>query len=173
MPLIGVPFRLRTLSIFGTFNNMLKLPTSPQAKRAETDPRQGTPTRAHFQPPEYPKALGRRASRIVSGGYTLLYSILSILYTLYTLYSLYSILYTLCTPYSVLCAILRARARRPLRARPRPRPRAGRRPERPASSVSGSVSELCSRLSSELRLWICVVACSVLPRKENRANTNT
>ena len=26
---------------------------SPQAKRAETDPRQGTPTRAPLQPPDY------------------------------------------------------------------------------------------------------------------------
>ena len=40
--LIGVPCRLRTLSIFSTFDNMLKLTVSPQAKRAETDPRQGT-----------------------------------------------------------------------------------------------------------------------------------
>ena len=50
--LIGVPCRLRMLSIFSTFDNMLKLTMSPQAKRAETDPRQGTPTRAHLQPPE-------------------------------------------------------------------------------------------------------------------------
>ena len=46
-----MPCRLRTLSIFSTFD-MLKLTISPQAKRAETDPRQGTPTRAHLQPPE-------------------------------------------------------------------------------------------------------------------------
>ena len=50
--LIGVPCRLRMLSIFRTFDNALKLTISPQAKRAETDPRQGTPTRAHLQPPE-------------------------------------------------------------------------------------------------------------------------
>ena len=31
---------------------MLKLTISPQATRAENDPRQGTPTRAHFQLPE-------------------------------------------------------------------------------------------------------------------------
>ena len=31
---------------------MLKLTISPQAKRAETDPGQGTPTRAHLQPPD-------------------------------------------------------------------------------------------------------------------------
>ena len=46
--LIGVPCRHRMLSIFSTFD-MLKLTISPQAKRAETDPRQGTPTRAHLQ----------------------------------------------------------------------------------------------------------------------------
>ena len=39
-------------NMFSTFDNMLKPTISPQAKRAETDPRQGTPTRAHFQPPE-------------------------------------------------------------------------------------------------------------------------
>ena len=33
--LVGVPCRLRMLSIFGTFDNMLKLTVSPQAKRAE------------------------------------------------------------------------------------------------------------------------------------------
>ena len=38
--------------IFSTFDNMLKLTTSPLARRAETDPRHGTPTMAHFQPPE-------------------------------------------------------------------------------------------------------------------------
>ena len=43
--LIGVP----------CFDNMLKMTTSPQAKRAETDPCQGTPARAHFQPPELRK----------------------------------------------------------------------------------------------------------------------
>ena len=42
--LIGVPCRLRMLSIFSTFDNMLKLIKSPQAMRAETDPCQGTPT---------------------------------------------------------------------------------------------------------------------------------
>ena len=50
--LIGVPCRLRMLSIFSTFDNMLKMTTSPQAKRAETDPRQGSPRRAHLQPPD-------------------------------------------------------------------------------------------------------------------------
>ena len=50
--LTGVPCRLRMLGIFRTVDNMLKLTISPQAKRAETDPRQGTPTRAHLQPPE-------------------------------------------------------------------------------------------------------------------------
>ena len=45
--LIGVPCRLRMLCIFSNFDNMLKLTISSQAKRAETDPRQGTPTRAH------------------------------------------------------------------------------------------------------------------------------
>ena len=47
-----VPRRLRLLSIFGTFDNMLKLSISPQAKRAESDPRLDTPTVAHFQPTE-------------------------------------------------------------------------------------------------------------------------
>ena len=47
-----VPCRLRMLSIFSTFDNMLKLTISPQARRAETDPHQGTPTRAHLQPPD-------------------------------------------------------------------------------------------------------------------------
>ena len=32
---------------FRHFDNMLKLTISPQTNRAETDPRQGTPTRAH------------------------------------------------------------------------------------------------------------------------------
>ena len=40
------------LSILSTFDNMLKLTISPQARRAETDPRQCTPTRAHLQPLE-------------------------------------------------------------------------------------------------------------------------
>ena len=40
------------LSIFSTFENCEKLAISPQAKRAETDPCQGTPMGAHFQPPE-------------------------------------------------------------------------------------------------------------------------
>ena len=39
-------------SIVSTFDSMLKLTISPQSKRAETDPRQGIPTRAHLQPPE-------------------------------------------------------------------------------------------------------------------------
>ena len=50
--LLGVPCRLRMLSIFSTFDNKLKLTVSPQAERAETAPRQGTPTRAHVQPPD-------------------------------------------------------------------------------------------------------------------------
>ena len=50
--LIGVPCRLRMLSIFSTFDIMLKLTISPQAKRAESDPHQGTPTRAHLQLPD-------------------------------------------------------------------------------------------------------------------------
>ena len=50
--LIGVPCRLRMLSVFGMFDDMLRLTISPQATRAETDPRQGTPTRAHFQRPD-------------------------------------------------------------------------------------------------------------------------
>ena len=37
---------------YSTVDNMLKLTISPQAKRAETDPCQGTPRRAHLQPPE-------------------------------------------------------------------------------------------------------------------------
>ena len=49
--LIGVPCRRRVLSIFGTFDDMLKLTRSPQARLAETDPHQGTPTRAGLQPP--------------------------------------------------------------------------------------------------------------------------
>ena len=40
------------LSLFSTFENVSNLTLSPQAKRAETDPGQGTPTRANFQPPE-------------------------------------------------------------------------------------------------------------------------
>ena len=80
--IIGVPHRRRMLSVFSTLDNMPRLTISPQAKLAETDtymyvcihiyiyiyihiiiynyiythvyihPRQGTPTRAHFQPPE-------------------------------------------------------------------------------------------------------------------------
>ena len=51
--LIGVPCRLRMLRFVSTFDSMFKLTIPPQAKRAETDPRQGTPTRAHLQPPEH------------------------------------------------------------------------------------------------------------------------
>ena len=49
--LIGVPCSLKMLSMFNTFDYMLKLTISPQAKRVETDNRQGTPTRVHLQPP--------------------------------------------------------------------------------------------------------------------------
>ena len=49
---MGVPCRLRMLSIFSTFDNMLKVTISPQAKPAETDPRQDTPMRARLQPPD-------------------------------------------------------------------------------------------------------------------------
>ena len=48
-----MPCCLRMPSIFSTFDNRLKLTISLQAKRAETEPRQGTPTRAHLQPPDY------------------------------------------------------------------------------------------------------------------------
>ena len=37
---------------FQHFLNMCLTNRSPQAKHAETDPRHGTPTMAHFQPPE-------------------------------------------------------------------------------------------------------------------------
>ena len=37
---------------FQHFDDMLKLTISPQAKRAETDPRHGTPMMAHFRLPE-------------------------------------------------------------------------------------------------------------------------
>ena len=50
--LIGVPCRLRMLSMFRTFDNMLKLTVSPQARRAGPDPRHGTPKMAPFQLPE-------------------------------------------------------------------------------------------------------------------------
>ena len=50
--IIGVPWCLRRLSIFSNCLNMLLTNKSPQAKHAETDPRHGTPTRAHFQLPE-------------------------------------------------------------------------------------------------------------------------
>ena len=50
--LIGVPCCLGTLSIFSAFDNILKLTIAPQAKSAETNPRQGTPMRAHLQLPE-------------------------------------------------------------------------------------------------------------------------
>ena len=43
------PFRLRVLSMFSTFDSVLKLTISPHAEGAETDPCQGTPTMAHFQ----------------------------------------------------------------------------------------------------------------------------
>ena len=42
-----VEFKSSTLSIFSTFDNMLKLTMSPQARRAETDPCQSTPTVGH------------------------------------------------------------------------------------------------------------------------------
>ena len=65
--LVGVPRCLRTLSTFSTFDNMLKLTISLQAKRAEADPRQGTPPRAHLQAPDnaYPH---HPDSRIFPGG---------------------------------------------------------------------------------------------------------
>ena len=51
--LMGVPCHLRMLSIFSTLTTWWNwLIISPQAKRAKTDPHQGTPTRAHLQPPE-------------------------------------------------------------------------------------------------------------------------
>ena len=51
--LIGVPCRIRMLSIFSTSDNMSKLAISPRAKRAEIDPCQGAPTRARLQPPDF------------------------------------------------------------------------------------------------------------------------
>ena len=42
--IIGVPWYLRRISPFSTFDNMMKLTMSPQAKRAEADHHQGTPT---------------------------------------------------------------------------------------------------------------------------------
>ena len=51
------------LSLLSNFDNMLKLTTSPQAKRAETDPRQGTPTRARLQTPDAGDERGRTASQ--------------------------------------------------------------------------------------------------------------
>ena len=50
--IIVVPWCLRSLSLSSMFLNMFLTKTSPQAKHAETDPRHGTPTMAHFQPPD-------------------------------------------------------------------------------------------------------------------------
>ena len=50
--IIGVPWCLRRLRLFSTLWNMLLTNTSPRAKHAETDPRHGTPTMAHFQTPD-------------------------------------------------------------------------------------------------------------------------
>ena len=50
--IIGVPWRLRRLGLFGTCSNVFLTNKPPQAKHAETDPRHGTPTMAHFQPPD-------------------------------------------------------------------------------------------------------------------------
>ena len=43
--------RDRWIFIFVNCLNMLLTSKSPQARHAETDPRHGTPTMAHFQPP--------------------------------------------------------------------------------------------------------------------------
>ena len=56
--LIGVPWCLRRLSLFSPCLNMSLTNTSPQAKHAKTDLRHGTPTTAHFQPPDYLNAEG-------------------------------------------------------------------------------------------------------------------
>ena len=50
--IIGVPWRLRRLSLFSTLSTMLLTNKSTRAKHAETDPCHGTPTTAHFQPPD-------------------------------------------------------------------------------------------------------------------------
>ena len=50
--IIGVPWCLRRLSLLSTCLNMSPINTPPKAKRAETDPRHGTHTMAHLQPPE-------------------------------------------------------------------------------------------------------------------------
>ena len=86
--LIGVPCRLRMLSIFGTLDNMSKLTVSPQAKRAETDLRQGTPTRAHLQPPDYMKA------HIVRPIYVYIYIYIYIYICMYVYIYIYIYMYT-------------------------------------------------------------------------------
>ena len=48
-------------SIVSTFDNM-KLTILPQAKRAETEPRQGTPTKEHLQTPDIRQMSGDYAS---------------------------------------------------------------------------------------------------------------
>ena len=50
--IIGVPWCLGRLSLFGTCLNNVLTSKPLQAKHAETDPQHGTPTMAHFQPPE-------------------------------------------------------------------------------------------------------------------------
>lgn len=59
---ICVPCRLNMLGIFGTFDNMLKMIVSPQAKRPETDPRQGTlkPVRRFLITPKLPGLISNR-----------------------------------------------------------------------------------------------------------------
>ena len=46
--IVGVPWRLRRLSLFGTFSSTSLADKSPQARHLEADPRHGTPAMAHF-----------------------------------------------------------------------------------------------------------------------------
>jgi hypothetical protein len=55
--IIGVPWRLRRLSLFSTCMNTFSANKSPQAKHAATDPHHGTPAMAHFQPPDSRRAI--------------------------------------------------------------------------------------------------------------------
>ena len=50
--IIVVPWCLRRLSLFSICINMLFDKHITQAKHDETDPRHGTSTMAHFQPPD-------------------------------------------------------------------------------------------------------------------------
>ena len=68
--IIVVPWHLRMLSLLSTCLSISLTDKSPRAKRAETDPRHGTPTMAHLQPPEWRFGRFRARRRAHMAGFT-------------------------------------------------------------------------------------------------------